>query len=216
MPDSNAAHAPGSASKADLEAYRAQAKERQSKNLVKGLHHHAYLARDMEETRHFYEDILGFPLVGTWIERFNPVTNAPDNYMHTFFEMGDGSCLAFFQFKNQKYNDEIALGKFQQNNPFSHHIALQVDGMEAINALKERLKANNIDYVDTDHGFCYSIYFFDPNGMQVEMATNVDKTEEMFANAGPSALETMRAWLATDDLATNNTERPKEGWVHGR
>lgn len=204
------------AGSADIEAYRKEAKERQAKNPVKRLHHHAYLARDMEETRHFYEDILGFPLVGTWIERFNPVTNQPDNYMHTFFELGDGSCLAFFQFKNKDYNDSVALGQFNNNNPFSHHIALEVDGMEALNGIKKRLKENGVEYVDTDHGFCYSIYFFDPNGMQVEIATNVEATEEMFANAGPAALETMRTWLATEDMATNNEKRAKEGWVKGK
>lgn len=200
----------------DLKSYRDKAKKRQAKNLVKGLHHHAYLAKDMEATRAFYEDVLGFPLVGTWIERFNPVTNQPDNYMHTFFEMADGSCLAFFQFKDKSYNDGIALGEFQNNNPFSHHIALQVDGMEAIEEFKRRLKKAGVEYVDTDHGFCYSIYFFDPNGMQVELATNVAKTDEMFATAGATALETMRTWLATEDMATNNAERAKEGWVKGR
>jgi glyoxylase I family protein len=30
------------------------------------LHHTAYVAKDLEKTRHFYEDILGFPLVATW------------------------------------------------------------------------------------------------------------------------------------------------------
>ena len=30
---------------------------------VLGLHHSAYRCRDAEETRHFYEDILGLPLV---------------------------------------------------------------------------------------------------------------------------------------------------------
>lgn len=29
---------------------------------VQQLHHYAYRARDAEETRHFYEDILGLPL----------------------------------------------------------------------------------------------------------------------------------------------------------
>lgn len=103
----------------DMEAYRATRKAERAKNLVRGLHHHAYLAKDMEETRHFYQDILGLPMVGTWIERFNPVTNAPDNYMHAFFELGDGSCLAFFQFKNKEYNDKISLHAFDDNNPFS-------------------------------------------------------------------------------------------------
>ena len=30
---------------------------------IHGLHHFAYRCRDAEETRHFYEDILGLPLV---------------------------------------------------------------------------------------------------------------------------------------------------------
>ena len=30
---------------------------------VLGLHHNAYRCRDAEETRHFYEDVLGLPLV---------------------------------------------------------------------------------------------------------------------------------------------------------
>ena len=29
---------------------------------IKGLHHFAYRCRDAEETRHFYEDVLGLPL----------------------------------------------------------------------------------------------------------------------------------------------------------
>ena len=30
---------------------------------INGLHHFAYRCRDAEETRHFYEDLLGLPLV---------------------------------------------------------------------------------------------------------------------------------------------------------
>ena len=33
------------------------------------LHHAAWVTRDQEATRHFYEDILGLPLVATWAER---------------------------------------------------------------------------------------------------------------------------------------------------
>ena len=32
------------------------------------LHHNAYVTRDMEATRHFYEDLIGMPLVATWCE----------------------------------------------------------------------------------------------------------------------------------------------------
>ena len=65
---------------------------------IQGLHHWAYRCRDAEETRHFYEDLLGLPLthfirqdayVGTSGERV-------DCFAHIFFEMADGSSLAFF------------------------------------------------------------------------------------------------------------------------
>ena len=32
------------------------------------LHHNAYVCRDLEAVRHFYEDIIGFNLVATWAE----------------------------------------------------------------------------------------------------------------------------------------------------
>jgi catechol 2,3-dioxygenase-like lactoylglutathione lyase family enzyme len=34
-------------------------------NLPTRLHHTAYVTRDMEKTRHFYEDLIGLPLVAT-------------------------------------------------------------------------------------------------------------------------------------------------------
>ena len=36
-----------------------------ARNLVRHIHHHAYACWDSEETRHFYEDILGMPLIAT-------------------------------------------------------------------------------------------------------------------------------------------------------
>ena len=56
------------------------------------LHHNAYVCADQERTRHFYEDIVGLPLVATWIEQ----GQSPDfpgreiSFAHTFFAIGDG------------------------------------------------------------------------------------------------------------------------------
>ena len=112
--------------------YLADAKTRRANNRIGCLHHHAFMVKDMEETRHFYEDILGLPLIGTWVERVNPVTGQPDNYVHTFFELADGSCLAFFQFKSPESSREASINKFENSNPFGHHIALTVDGKDAV------------------------------------------------------------------------------------
>ena len=34
-----------------------------------GFHHVAFACRDTEATRHFYEDLLGFPLVHTEVQK---------------------------------------------------------------------------------------------------------------------------------------------------
>ncbi|MAU50709.1 MAG: glyoxalase/bleomycin resistance/extradiol dioxygenase family protein, partial [Actinobacteria bacterium] len=52
-----------------------------------GIHHVAYACRDIEATRHFYEDLMGMPLVHTEVKR------EEDSYFrHLFFDTGDGSC----------------------------------------------------------------------------------------------------------------------------
>ena len=63
---------------------------------IKGLHHNAYRCRDSEETRQFYEDFLGLPLVGA-LEIGETKTGREVSALHTFFRMDDGSCLAFFE-----------------------------------------------------------------------------------------------------------------------
>jgi glyoxylase I family protein len=183
-----------------------------SKNKVRMLHHHAFLARNLEETRHFYEDILGMPLIGTWVERVNPVTGKPDNYAHAFFELSDGSSLAFFQFKSDASVSEISVNKFSPISPFGHHFAMEVDGKETVLDFKKRLDEAGFPSFLTDHGYCYSVYCHDPNGMQVELTTKVGDTQEMMDEAGRNAHATMRRWLEEDDVATNNTRRGA-GWV---
>ena len=67
---------------------------------IKGLYHYAHPCRDAEETRHFYEDILGLPLVNFMTADRVPSTGEAMPYAHLFFEMGDGSYIAFFDLGN--------------------------------------------------------------------------------------------------------------------
>ena len=61
------------------------------------LHHNAYVTRDQEKTRRFYEDVIGMPLVATWCET-DELFGKMRTYCHTFYGMADGAALAFFQF----------------------------------------------------------------------------------------------------------------------
>ena len=63
---------------------------------VLGLHHFAWRCRDSEETRRFYEDLLGLPLVHVIKSDHVPSTGEYCPYVHIFFQMRDGSYIAFF------------------------------------------------------------------------------------------------------------------------
>jgi catechol 2,3-dioxygenase-like lactoylglutathione lyase family enzyme len=168
---------------------------------IQKLHHHAFRTHDMEKTRRFWEDLLGMPLVGTFVETVDPVTEKPSNYIHTFFELADGSCLAFFQFQEGLYH-EPSYGRTPQD-PFDHHVALEVDGIEAVRAWGARIEGADIPVMRIDHGYCYSIYFHDPNGMEVEITTRVAKTAEIMAAANQTAHATLAKWLEGVTEANN-------------
>src|SRR3989442_1148461 len=68
--------------------------------MIKGLHHNAYRCRDSEETRGFYEDFLGLRLVSAF-------EIGGGSGLHTFFEMDDGSCLAFFEVPGKPFDFKL-------------------------------------------------------------------------------------------------------------
>ena len=76
------------------------------------LHHTAYVTRDLEATRKFYEDLIGLPLMATWCE-VDELFGAERVYCHLFFGLGDGGALAFFKFA--KKEDEELFGPKMQS-----------------------------------------------------------------------------------------------------
>ena len=168
------------------------------------LHHTAYVAKDLEATRHFYEDIIGMPLVATWCE-VDELFGAERVYCHLFFELADGSALAFFKFA--KDEDQALFGPTIPSSPF-HHVALNVDS-EAQRGIERRLKDAGYDHPRTyvlEHGYCRSVYVTDPNGMIIEF-TNDEQTAVQFAGQRrASAHDELKRWLAGDHRS-NNTYR---------
>ena len=69
---------------------------------VLGLHHYAYRAKDAEETRHFYQDILGLPLYHIIQSDHVPSTGEYCPYTHFFFRLQDGSYIAFLTLATTK------------------------------------------------------------------------------------------------------------------
>jgi len=132
---------------------------------ILGLHHFAYRCRDAEETRHFYEDLLGLPLIHLIREDHVPSTGEYCPYVHIFFQMHDGSCVAFFDLGDDKASEP------SPNTPaWVNHLALRMESLKEVEDAKARLEAHGVSVIGiTDHRIIKSIYFFDPNGVRVEL-----------------------------------------------
>jgi len=172
--------------------------------LPERLHHYAFVIRDHEVNRQFFEDVLGLPLVATWCERtFNSEVQREVDYCHTFFGLADGSALAFFQLADAEVYERSKavypqIGRFQ-------HIALKVD-RKTFDAIDGRLAAAGVPRRQTDHGYCVSLYATSPDGLRVEFTVDPANVEDINAVRRADAHAELKRWLAGDH-AVNNLER---------
>jgi glyoxylase I family protein len=142
---------------------------------VKKIHHVAYRCRDAGETVDFYKSMLGMELIGAIAEDRVPSTKEPDPYMHIFLDAGAGNILAFFELPNSPPMDR------DHNTPeWVQHIALEVEDVEELHAIKARLERAGHKVVGpTDHTLFQSIYFRDPSGHRIEIAANTGAPEQV-------------------------------------
>jgi glyoxylase I family protein len=156
---------------------------------IHGLHHYAYRCRDAEETRKFYEDLLGLPLVHIIRAENVPSTGEFCPYVHLFFQLTDGSCVAFFDL-----GDDIACEPSPNTPAWCNHMALRVGSLGELHDAKARLEAAGVNVLGvTDHHFVHSIYFFDPNGLRLELTYEVGPYEYLVEARG-EARARLDAW----------------------
>ncbi|WJF92104.1 VOC family protein [Paraburkholderia bonniea] len=159
--------------------------------VVQGLHHFAWRCRDAEQTRHFYEDILGLPLVHLIRNDHVPSTGEYCPYVHIFFEMANGGYIAFFDL-----GDDTAAEPSPNTPAWVNHLALRVESSEQLRQMKTHLQINGIEVLGvTDHHIIESIYFFDPNGIRLELTTPTVSAAVMQQHAD-EAHSQLRAWSA--------------------
>ena len=157
--------------------------------MIKGLHHNAYRCRDSEETRRFYEDFLGLPLVHT-LQIEQTKTGRSTGVLHTFFQLDDGSCLAFFEAPDMPFD-------FKQQHDFDLHIALEVEP-DAIDEMMAKGKTEGREVRGvSDHHFIRSIYFRDPNGYVIELTAKVAGRESDMDPKKNQARDKLDKWQRT-------------------
>jgi catechol 2,3-dioxygenase-like lactoylglutathione lyase family enzyme len=154
--------------------------------VIKGLHHNAYRCRDSEETRKFYEGFLGLRLAGA-LHIKESMTGRRADVLHTFYEMDDGSYLAFFEVPEAPF-------EFRDQHDYDLHIALEVDH-DALNRMFEKGKAEGREVRGiSDHRFIHSIYFRDPNGYVIELTAKLPNHDAAMNPATNGARQIVDQW----------------------
>jgi len=161
--------------------------------MIKGLHHNAYRCRDSEETRRFYEDFLGLPLAGT-LEIKETKRGRATNTLHTFYEMDDGSYLAFFEAPDRPL-------EFKDQHDYALHIALEIPA-DKLKPMFDKGKAAGLETRGiSDHAFIDSIYFRDPNGYVIELTARRPNHDTMMDPKSNGARRKLDAWEAAKKAA---------------
>jgi glyoxalase family protein len=128
---------------------------------VQGVHHITINGADRQTSIDFWEGVLGMPFVFE-----QPNLDQPQE-SHLYFDPGDGRLITIFT------NEERASGHREQPREpgFVHHVAFSLS--QAVFAqVVERLDERGIEHSGVkDRGFMDSIYFDDPLGLLIELAS---------------------------------------------
>jgi catechol 2,3-dioxygenase-like lactoylglutathione lyase family enzyme len=158
---------------------------------IESVHHLAFRCRDAEETRRFYEDVLGLELSAALAFDEVSGTAATERYMHLFFRMADGNFVAFFDAPDHIDDPKL----FDRKWGFDQHFAMAVGSRDDLLAFQQRIKAAGVTCLGPlDHHFCQSIYFYDPNGVQVELTWRMPEHDRIMDDEKKTAREQIRAW----------------------
>jgi catechol 2,3-dioxygenase-like lactoylglutathione lyase family enzyme len=165
------------------------------------LHHRAYKCRSSEETRWFYEDVLGMPFAHAMeVRNLTTTTGEVVDFLHTFFELGDGSYIAFFDLGDGKS------AVSDVNTPeFSTRFSMLVKGEDGLQAVIRRLTEHGVPFEGpVEHqGYLRSIYLKDPNDIRIEFTYEIgdSKLDSDAQVPDLNGREILQNWVKEHSLA---------------
>ncbi len=153
------------------------------------LNHVAYPTADTAETVRFYTEVMGFTLAHAIRGERDPETGDPRPHMHTFFSMGTGEVIAFFDVAGLAPSAQDSMPRWVR------HLALSVDSRATLAAWREHLERHGVHVTGpVDHeGVWLSIYFGDPNGIMLELT---HQSRALTATDAEHATQMVAAWTA--------------------
>jgi catechol 2,3-dioxygenase-like lactoylglutathione lyase family enzyme len=153
------------------------------------LNHVAYATANTAETVRFYTEVMGFTLAHAIRGETDPESGLPRPHLHTFFTMGSGEVIAFFDVAGLTPSAQDSMPRWVR------HLALAVDSRETVHAWQAHLERHGIKVTGpVDHqGIWLSIYFGDPNGITLELTHQARALHEKDA---AEAAAMVAAWNA--------------------
>ena len=134
----------------------------------KGFSHIGLSTRDLDSTRDFYENVLGFK-----VARCDIIKIAEGGQIrHIFFDTGRDQLIAFMEPQEVQgipadYDAGINTGLGVPGS--FYHFAFEAGSVAALEAKRQELLAKGVPVTDiVDHEWAQSIYFHDPNGITLE------------------------------------------------
>src|SRR5262245_62533277 len=126
-----------------------------------GVHHITLVGADRQTSIDFWEGVLGMPFV------FEQPNLDKASESHLYFDPGDGRLITIFTDENRKPAPE----RTPTDIGCVHHLAFAVSQATFRQAV-ERLDERGIKHSGPkDRGFMDSIYFSDPLGLLIELAS---------------------------------------------
>jgi len=131
---------------------------------ITGINHLAFITDDMTKTVRFYRDLLGMEL---------HAGIGHDGYRHYFFRCGNTQ-VAFFEYEGASVMERKFHGSPTSQPLGFDHVSLTVDSRESLFGFKDKLEAAGFEVTGAvDHGTIWSIYFFDPNNIPLEISWDI-------------------------------------------
>ena len=128
---------------------------------TQGVHHITIVGADRQTSIDFWEGLLAMPFVFE-----QPNLDRPEE-SHLYFDPGDGRLITVFTDDGRKPDPERA----PTDPGCLHHLAFSVSNA-TFRQVIERLEERGIEHSGVkDRGFMDSIYFEDPLGMLIELAS---------------------------------------------
>lgn len=161
---------------------------------TRGIDHLAFVTDDLPGTMDFYTRVVQLQLVHVRRVPFEQDRGQPpyDNLRHYFFDLGNDTLLAFFEYPK---------GLARQNRDLPggmQHIAFHVP-RERFDKMVEHVKACGVSVVGPVPlgGRFWSAYFYDPNGIRLELATSLADERLTIVESVLQTEEEARAELET-------------------